>query len=1076
MAGYDDTRYKILEALLNRPVGTEIQPDKHQDFALNLLDYIRNVELISASTLIGVAETNTVPVQSDEANEAYIAGVSQGQTVIFNNFYDVNGEPLTVTTDTEAKLVILLWNKQYWSKEEISISVSGGGSGSGGSEIAVGSITTDKISDGAVTIEKLSSALQEFLSSIGSSGILDGAITTDKLANGAVTTDKLANNSVTTDKLANNSVTSEKLSSALQEFLSSINPDLFLSSVNRDIAEEVITFLKGIEIGADSSWYFDENGKLVARDIVTKNLEVTGAAHFFQLIIDQVSSVGGRIILSCADCEVAYVDTSNSGYYRVYFLANDGDKGVTNNFKVDDLALCMSFNAGVGSSENVSNKYYWRKVKSCSYEAAKYSFDGNNKEYYYIDLSRIDNEFDPDSTLANDTPEIGDSIVQLGNLTDATRANAIILSAYNDGWLDTELQAPSFAQYANIGISDYKHTFDWSIGYYRTSHFSANGNEIVGNLKITTSSGNKDVSDYIGDEVTKKVNDAIIEIDTSGIAGKVLELETIVGTDENSGLKGEISTIKQNIFKINADGIKADISNLKTVVGTDSSGLVQQVNTLERNVLNIDATGIKADIKSLQNTVGNDSSGLVYKVSTLKIASDEFSTKISKAETNITKLTGDLGGLSGELKTVSEKYASIKAQADGIEAQVTETEGRVGALQGTVDGMPIKTKDDLNYHASRIKQSAKEISLEISQTSDVRRNLLPGTDFTLWDENKFEANDKNATTIIRTSDGVYGHNSIEVSSTSSSVTFPGIIFKKIPVTIGKKYFLSTYVKKIKTIHLGAQIIIQSISNEDGTTVVDTTSATYNNDYMPDNKWELFGTTFTPTTSYINVIIGIISSGTLRISLPMLEEGKERTIWTKSDKDYYYIGGNLIPNSKTLGRVTGTNDGIIGRGTISVDTDGNTKSTATATAKYNSSTGTWTPSGAFPLTLRQTFKTGVDYILSFYIRRTSGPSTNSVSINLVKNILYSELYTGSVSQFSQIGGTEPYSGYFSITDVPTEWTRVWVHFRVYKEGQITSINVQAYANTDSITVELKQPKLEMSAYPTEWTEAAENYIE
>ena len=246
--------------------------------------------------------------------------------------------------------------------------------------------------------------------------------------------------------------------------------------------------------------------------------------------------------------------------------------------------------------------------------------------------------------------------------------------------------------------------------------------------------------------------------------------------------------------------------------------------------------------------------------------------------------------------------------------------------------------------------------------------------------------------------------------------------------------------------------------------------------MPDNEWTLMGTSFTPTTSYINVIIGIISSGTLRISLPMLEEGKERTIWTKSDKDYYYIGGNLIPNSKTLGRVTGTNDGIINRGTISVDTDGNTKSTVTATATHDSSTGTWTPSGAFPLTLRQTFKTGVDYILSFYIRRTNGPSTNSVSINLVKNILYSELYTGSVSQFSQIGGNEVHSGYFSIADVPTEWTRVWVHFRVYEEGQITSINVQAYANTDSITVELKQPKLEVSAYPTEWTEAAENYIE
>ena len=55
MAGYDDTRNKILETLLQRPVGTEIQPENHQDFALSLLDYIRSVELISGSTLIGIA-------------------------------------------------------------------------------------------------------------------------------------------------------------------------------------------------------------------------------------------------------------------------------------------------------------------------------------------------------------------------------------------------------------------------------------------------------------------------------------------------------------------------------------------------------------------------------------------------------------------------------------------------------------------------------------------------------------------------------------------------------------------------------------------------------------------------------------------------------------------------------------------------------------------------------------------------------------------------------------------------------------------------------------------------------------
>ena len=124
MAGYDDTRMKILETLMQRPNGTEIQPDNHQDFALSLLEYIRSVELISGSTLIGVAYEDTIPVQSDDANEAYIAGVAQQRSSTFENFRDVNGQPITVTTgEMEAKLVILTWNKQYWTAEEISANI-----------------------------------------------------------------------------------------------------------------------------------------------------------------------------------------------------------------------------------------------------------------------------------------------------------------------------------------------------------------------------------------------------------------------------------------------------------------------------------------------------------------------------------------------------------------------------------------------------------------------------------------------------------------------------------------------------------------------------------------------------------------------------------------------------------------------------------------------------------------------------------------------------------------------------------------------------------------------------------------
>ena len=56
MAGYADTRELIINTLTGRPTGTEIQPEDHQAFALQMTEYIRQVELVAGSG---------VPVQPD---------------------------------------------------------------------------------------------------------------------------------------------------------------------------------------------------------------------------------------------------------------------------------------------------------------------------------------------------------------------------------------------------------------------------------------------------------------------------------------------------------------------------------------------------------------------------------------------------------------------------------------------------------------------------------------------------------------------------------------------------------------------------------------------------------------------------------------------------------------------------------------------------------------------------------------------------------------------------------------------------------------------------------------------------
>lgn len=115
MAGYNDTKDLIIKALMGRPVGTEIQPENHQAYALNMLDYIRSVELVSTNTLIGLAEENTVPIQPNDSRVCYIAGVGQDRTVVFNNFIDNTGNPISITTgEMEGVFVILLWNMEHW--------------------------------------------------------------------------------------------------------------------------------------------------------------------------------------------------------------------------------------------------------------------------------------------------------------------------------------------------------------------------------------------------------------------------------------------------------------------------------------------------------------------------------------------------------------------------------------------------------------------------------------------------------------------------------------------------------------------------------------------------------------------------------------------------------------------------------------------------------------------------------------------------------------------------------------------------------------------------------------------------
>ena len=238
--------------------------------------------------------------------------------------------------------------------------------------------------------------------------------------------------------------------------------------------------------------------------IKTKNLEVTGLAHFFQLVIDRIKAAGGAILLTPADgFETALVEEDASGY-TLYFHAKDGEKQISNMWEVNDQAICQTFNASTGTSYNVSNTYYWALVTEVSEQAVQKTVSGVTEEYHYIKLSKsvYDGELNP---------KVGDEIAMLGsrNDEDPQRQSAIYMAAYTS--LDQGLTAPCFAEYKGIN--------DFSLSSHRHSYIDATGASFTGDFRIDN---NTTIQDYVNSATTEIRNE--FRFDTEGLYSRVSKM------------------------------------------------------------------------------------------------------------------------------------------------------------------------------------------------------------------------------------------------------------------------------------------------------------------------------------------------------------------------------------------------------------------------------------------------------------------------------------------------------------------------------------------------------------------------
>lgn len=220
---------------------------------------------------------------------------------------------------------------------------------------------------------------------------------------------------------------------------------LVLSDGTHGVTAEGVATLKKIVsaafkpgVGGKGFILGDTYGTTTDSYLEVDRLLVRKAAEFVKLVIRELQSVGGEIVLSPASMKVSNVESipkgSTSPDYesgapyemtRCYFLQKVGDREIANQFVENDLVRCQTFNIKTGTSESARNRYYWRRVHAVGLD--------------YIDVVNNSGE-------GTDQPAAGDELVQMGNTTDVARQSVLYLSAYGE-------DSPSIKLYK--GVNDY---------------------------------------------------------------------------------------------------------------------------------------------------------------------------------------------------------------------------------------------------------------------------------------------------------------------------------------------------------------------------------------------------------------------------------------------------------------------------------------------------------------------------------------------------------------------------------------------------------------------------------------------
>ncbi|MDD6496152.1 MAG: carbohydrate binding domain-containing protein, partial [Prevotella stercorea] len=401
------------------------------------------------------------------------------------------------------------------------------------------------------------------------------------------------------------------------------------------------------------------------------------------------------------------------------------------------------------------------------------------------------------------------------------------------------------------------------------------------------------------------------------------------------------------------------------------------------------------------------------------------------------------------------------------ETTLAEIVANMDGLKSTVAANKEAVDEQITQVYSQISQTATQISLKVGYALAERRNLLTGSDF----RKQGLGPDLMRAKIYCTSSHE-GANVVFLPDAKAAGPIwrsGGIGLGNIHVEKGKTYTVSFWARAKS---VSVNVLSEATWKGSATDKTDPAGYTGPNGsanlgvdaVTPSDGWHLYQRTFTVAKDapyeWISVSCFKTNSSTasqqVYIAHPILIEGtaEDFVCWSASPKDYNYIGGNLLDNTRTFAKA-----GNLMRLDASVVTNesynnGCSVIYADATSQ-NIEMAQWN--------VNTIIKKDEDYMFSF-MAKGSG-NIDAYMWNGSNLSIFAEDSERDTTTSNADGARRFY--------LTSEWKRYWVHWRSEGTGIPNYVLIRCLQGS---TAWVTMPKLEVGATPTDWIEGKSGFVE